>query len=546
VRRSTLIICAGGLVLLVGAVLTVGPWLEAQRWQSSPAAEQAERNAAAPTTVPLRAAPTLIARPTAQPTAAAAAAPPAANPRVLPTTVPTPAPTVVADVSPPIEAAPPTPTLGPSNLKLGEVAFQFLDPPQPGATALLSLAIRNPTDQPSGPVSLDLPTAWLKGYSIEGVVPLPVDGTLNGQRVDQNLRFTVDGPPPGDVAQVAVYVVTTDEVIDAPALRVVDAEGREIGRAQPPTEAPRAPPGPVYSIDIPSLHLHTGVVQVDWEPPLFVVGQVRSSAHVTEGNSVLIGHVRGAAGYNVFDRLDRVSMGEHIVANSRGSTYEFVVTQREVLPKDDTSPTMPTESPRLTLMTCAGEFNPLTGEYPDRLWIVAEPVDVVAARSKLEAASPVQPSATGGLGNTDADLARAYGGPIGESPENLTVYQRNGVERRAQFVEASGQQRRATVVIERARADASFSLDEARRRATALLPRDAETRSSAPDGNGRFVVEYFSSASLERTLPAEWFTDRQVEPGDVVAVYRRRPDGRVSDVLVGIGSDPSELLALLD
>jgi sortase (surface protein transpeptidase) len=545
VRRSTLIICAGGLILLVGAALTLGPWLEAERWQSSPAAVQAERNAAAPTTVPLRAAPTLVVRPTAPP-AATAASLRASNPRVLPTAAPTPAPTVVPDVSPPIEAAPPTPTLGPSRLRLGEVAFQFLDPPQPGATALLSLAIHNPTDQPGGAVSLDLPQAWLKGYSIEGVVPLPVDGTLNGERVDQNLRFTVDGPSPGEDAQVAVYVVTTDEVIDAPALRVVDAEGREIGRAQPPTEAPRAPPGPVYSIDIPSLHLHTGVVQVDWEPPLFVVGQLRSSAHVTEGNSVLIGHVRGAAGYNVFDRLDRVGMGERIVANSRGSTYEFVVTQREVLPKDDTSPTLATRTPRLTLMTCAGEFNPLTGEYPDRLWIVAEPVDVVDARANLPAAAPVQPSAVGGLGNTDADLARAYGAPVGESPRKLTVYRRNGVERQAQYVDGAGKERRADVVVERSRADASFTLDEARRHATALLPRDAVARSASPEGNGRFVVEYFTSESLEQTLPAESFTEREGEPGDVVAVYRRRPDGRITDILVGIGSDPSELLALLD
>jgi sortase (surface protein transpeptidase) len=267
---------------------------------------------------------------------------------------------------------------------LGDVSFQFLDPPQPGATARLGVTIHNPTEAPGGPVSLDLPLAWLDGYRIEGVVPLPIDGLLSGERVDSSLRLTVDGPAPGDVLDLAVYLVTTEEVVDAPSLRVVDEQGREIGHAQPPTEAPHAEPGPVYAIDIPSLNLRTGVVQVDWEPPLFVVGQLRTSAHVTEGNSVLVGHVRGAAGYNVFDHLDRVAIGERIVASSRGEDYDFVVTETQVLPSEDPSPTLPTDTPRLTLMTCAGDFNPLTGEYPDRLWVIAEPAAIVAARTSLQ------------------------------------------------------------------------------------------------------------------------------------------------------------------
>ena len=62
--------------------------------------------------------------------------------------------------------------------------------------------------------------------------------------------------------------------------------------------------GPILSIDIPNLHLHPGVVPVDWEPPLFVVGQLRASAYVTHENSVLVGHLRGPVGY-VFDYLDQ-------------------------------------------------------------------------------------------------------------------------------------------------------------------------------------------------------------------------------------------------
>jgi LPXTG-site transpeptidase (sortase) family protein len=172
---------------------------------------------------------------------------------------------------------------------------------------------------------------------------------------------------------------------------VLDADDREVGHVQPATEAPPARPGPVYSIDIPQIRLHTGVVPVEWEPPLFVVGQLRGSAYVTEGNSVLVGHVRGAPGYNVFDRLDQLAPGDEIIARSRGEAYTFVVTEKQVLPQEDTSPTESTATPRLTLMTCTGTFNPLTRDYPDRLWVIAEPsgptAEAVAAR---KASSPVE------------------------------------------------------------------------------------------------------------------------------------------------------------
>lgn len=555
VRRSTLLVAAGSAIVAVGAAVSLGPWLEAYRWQSSSVAQQAERNAAAPLVVPL------VVPPRATPTPFARQAPtpievrgqlltptPAADPVFAPPEIQLTRPTESVPPPPPVA---PTPTLSPSNLQLADAAFQFLEPPRPGATARLSVTIHNPTDEASEPVSLDVPLAWLNGYRIEGVVPLPSDGRIDGQRIENNLRLTVNGPAGGDTLDVSVFVVTTQEVIDAPSLRVLDAEGRQIGRAHPMTEAPQPEPGPVYAVDIPSLRLHTGVVQVDWEPPLFVVGQLRGSAYVTQGNSVLVGHVRGAAGYNIFDHLDKVAIGDAIIASSRGAGYPFVVTHIDVLPADDTSPTQPSSTPRLTLMTCTGDFNPLTGEYSDRLWVVAEPADVVNARANAPAArasaARAQPAAPGGLGNTDADLAQAYRGPVGESRDNLAVYRGGSIEHDAQLVDVPGTtERRAIMVIEHTRADAPLSIDEAQRRARTLLPRDAAPGSSRPDGNNRYAVEYFSSPALEHGLPPEWFTDRGAQPGEIVAVYKRRGDGRVTDILVGIGNDASAMLAMLD
>jgi LPXTG-site transpeptidase (sortase) family protein len=228
---------------------------------------------------------------------------------------------------------------------------------------------------------------WLSGYRIEALSPPPSDGLQTGG----TLRLTFDGPDVNADVDLAVDVVAVDEVIDAPLLTLLDADGREVGHMQPATEAPPARPGPIYSIDIPHIRLHTGVVPVEWEPPLFVVGQLRASAFVTEGNSVLVGHVRGAPGYNVFDRLEQLAPGDQIIARSRGEAYTFVVTETQVLPQDDTTPTESTARPRLTLMTCTGTFNPLTRDYPDRLWVIAEPTgataESVAAR---KVSSPVE------------------------------------------------------------------------------------------------------------------------------------------------------------
>jgi len=270
---------------------------------------------------------------------------------------------------------PPTATPTASDLELASATFVFQDPPEPGAHVRLAVSIHNPTSLDSGPVTLALPVKWLPGYGLQAINPSLVEGT----QTNEQLRLSFAGPRALSVLDLSLDFVTTEEVIDAPTLNVFDADGRNIGQAHPPTQAPPPRPGPIYSIDIPRLRLHTGVVPVDWEPPLFVVGQVQTSAYVGQGNSVLVGHLRGTAGYNIFDHLDQLALGDEVIANSRGQAYDFVVTQFQALPEDDTSPTESTRAPRLTLMTCAGDWDPITRDYADRLWVVAEPADSARA-----------------------------------------------------------------------------------------------------------------------------------------------------------------------
>jgi LPXTG-site transpeptidase (sortase) family protein len=361
-RPSHIVLAAGVGILLLGAGVAVTPPLQSVQWQSSAEAARARRNAAAPTPIWLPPQATVV------PTPAAVPPTPTSPPRFSRAVA------LIANIHP---AATPTETA--TNLELIAASFTFLDPPEPGARARLGVAIRNAGADSAGPVVLELPLKWLTGYRVDTITP----SLLSGDQRDNVLRLSFTAPAPDTYVDISVDVVAIDEVIDPPDLVVRDASGREFGRARPATEAPPARPGPVYTVDIPSLQLHAGVVPVEWEPPLFVVGQVRTSAYVSLGNSVLVGHVRGAAGYNVFAHLDQLSLGDEIVASSRGQAYDFVVTRTEVLPEDDTSPTLPSSSPRLTLMTCAGDWDPLTRDYSDRLWVIAEPAGRAASTPRL-------------------------------------------------------------------------------------------------------------------------------------------------------------------
>jgi len=602
-RPSSILIVAGLGTLLVGGFVLLEPWYASEQWRNSPEAARAQRNADVPPPIWLTPAPAgaAVARPAAPPVSqsrpgapravATPAPPPATRQPIDPgIAIPSTATPEVplgglsrSEVPTEAEAVALTPTPAVSAMQLTATEFQFLDPPEPGASARLTLTVHNPTDAPSGPISLVLPLNWLAGYRIDTLDPVPLDGAQSGGVADGLLALRFDGPDAHADLDLTVNVVAVDEVIDAPLLRVVDADGAEVGQVRPPTEAPEPQPGPIYSIDIPNLHLHAGVVQVDWEPPLFVVGQLRTSAFVTQGNSVLVGHLRGAAGYNVFDHLDQLAPGDKVIASSRGQTYDFVVSQMQVLPEGDTSPTEATTTPRLTLMTCAGTWNPLTRDYSDRLWVIAEPADAAARLDALAkptaapssaapssvAARPIQVSPPGGLGNTDADLAAAWGPPSGESATRLAVYRaRTGtnIERRAQLadappspapalaatpagstapISAGAPARRAVLVADVPPAYAPLTFDAAVALSRSLLPNDAQPRGHGPDGNPRFVVERFSSPNLAAALPADAFTAQHGQPGDLLVVYARRPDGRIAYLVVGIGDDAEALMSRL-
>jgi LPXTG-site transpeptidase (sortase) family protein len=505
-------------------------WSTRQTWDASPEAAALARQEAEPT-------PVWIAPATPQPQAARRIEPiptPAAPAPVL-ALVPTRVATATAD-----------------QLSLDEADFRFLDPPEPGAHARVAISVTNHASVASGRVLLGIDANWFDSYSIIGTGP-----AVSEDRTDDTGLRTFNFPPvtTRSTANFELHVTATGEGTRAPSLTVLLENGDPIGSTEKlSTFAPTPRPGPVMSIDIPRLKLHSGVVQTTWEPPPFSVGQIKGTSNIAQGNTVLIGHLTGAAG-NVFAQLDQLEPGDEVTAMSRGLPYKFVVSQSFEGSNTDAAPMKPADDARLTLMTCAGVWNPFTHDYPERRWVIAEPPDqaavtianaratatvVAAATSTAVAAEPTEtptpvptpyagePSLPGGLGNTRLNFEKVFGAATGETSGKLVVFRANGREFHVRF---SPDPPRALLVTEFFSSSVGF--DAAVGEIRKLFPADASPRADAPEGNAQIVVERFTSASLGQAVGDEDFS----------VVYTRGARDSISSVVLGVGFDIDALLA---
>jgi LPXTG-site transpeptidase (sortase) family protein len=533
----------------------VDAWRTRQSYDASPEAAALARQAAAPT-------PIWITSATADSTPAAAIEP---IPSAIDTT-----PAVAAPVPALVLAPTPVGTAAVDQLSLQSTDFRFLDSPQPGAHARVAIGVANHADVPSGRILLGIDSSWFEGFDIIGTAPGITQDAVN----DDGLR-TFSFPPvaAGATANYELHVTSTQEGATAPAVKVLLDDGDLVGEVDAPTTyAPPARPGPVMSIDIPRLKLHSGVVQVDWEPPAFTVGQIKGTADVTTGNTVLVGHLTGAAG-NVFAHLDQIEIGDKIDTMSRGLPYAFVVTSTFEGSNTDAGPTEPEDDARLTLMTCAGIWNPFTHDYSKRLWVIAEPPDqaavdianaqatatVVAATATVRAkedaaatatavaleptATPVptpyaaDPSLPGGIGNTRLSLEKTFGQATGETSGRLVVFHETGWEIHVRFTPDPP---RAVLIAGYATSPLTF--DAAVQQSRRLFPTDARPRDKGPEGNSQFVVERFTSPTLSQAL-AGYGPSLNPTSGDFTVVYPKNAAGAITGIILGLGDDIDSLLS---
>jgi len=373
------LIVVGGFGVFVG-MRSDADVAAARAWAESEPAQRAQRLAAA------------TATPVWLPTT-----PPASTPRPLATAIAAPTPDVsTADSAPtpvPATQAPaaqvahvvqvvPTESVPLPHVRVVGSDFTFLDPPEPGANVHLTVMLQNDEPNVSPALALSFRSDWFGGYHLESSSPALVADRAGR---DRRRRLVLDGLPPG-VTSVDLNLVSTAEGLEPPQLQLETAAGAPpgsqpgsvLGTAQPPTAAPPPRPGPVMALRIPRIGLSTAVVPTSWEPPAFIVGQLQDSAAVTLGNTVLVGHVSGFAG-TVFAHLDQLEPGDDIVAISRGVEYRFAVSQTFTGAADDSSPIEVSDTPRLTLMTCTGTWEPFARSYSDRLWVIAEPQPEAAA-----------------------------------------------------------------------------------------------------------------------------------------------------------------------
>jgi LPXTG-site transpeptidase (sortase) family protein len=519
-------------------------WATREAFDASPEAAALQREADAPTPVWIDATP----QPASAPTEVIAPVPTPRPPDIpLFDVVPTPGPTATAD-----------------QLSLDSVDFRFLDPPQPGAHARVAITVSNHANATSSRILLGINADWFDSYSIIGTGPAVAE-----DRIDDNGLRTFSFPPIGgqESATYELHVTSTQEGTTPPSVTVLASSGDTIGEVdKPETLAPPPRPGPVMAIDIPRLKLHTGVLQVAWEPPPFTVGQIKDTANITQGNTVLVGHLTGAAG-NVFAHLDQLEPGDEITATSRGLPYKFVVSRTFEGANTDSTPIDPEDDARITLMTCAGVWNPFTHDYSERLWVIAEPPDqaavtianaqatatVVSATATAQAtvdaaatakavdatatavallptATPVptpyagEPALPGGIGNTRTNLEKAFGQATGETGGKLVVFRQPGRELHVHF---SPDPPRAQLVAESLNPPLPF--DAAVREARKLFPSDAQPRDSAPEGNPQFVVERFTSPQLAQAL--------SLSTGDFSVIYEKNAAGAITSIVLGLGDD---------
>jgi len=420
---SVVLCCAGFVGVVASAGVLVSSWYEQWAWTQSEEHRQAEQHLAAasarwaepdddgqpdhPATDAESAEPAdvpgLSAGPSGTPVSTGARRRSPVTGRTDGTATSPPLRVIVPTSPTSAAAQPDTPSDGPSaeQSPAHVAATLHLDAaPAPHVTARLVVMLADRPSAPGQPVTVSIPSDWFDGLDIIGAAP----AVLADREGDDGWRqFDFPAPDPGPDAALEIHVSMSSEHIEAPAVRVVLADGAVLAEQVAAFEGPPPVPGPVRALGVPRLGIQTGVVQTGWEPPSFVAGQITTSAPLGGGNSIIIGHRRGHAG-DVFAPLVGVRLGDHVVAASDGDERRYIVSEIRTLPGSDITPMEPSATPRVTLMTCVGAWNPLTGDFSHRLWVVAEPPD--QARATLSA-TVARASHTAETAASPADALRA-------------------------------------------------------------------------------------------------------------------------------------------
>jgi LPXTG-site transpeptidase (sortase) family protein len=134
---------------------------------------------------------------------------------------------------------------------------------------------------------------------------------------------------------------------------------------------------------LPSLNVQARIVEVpfgrhSWNTTRLGhrIGHLKGTAWVGQGsNVVLIGHyVDAQLAPSIFYTLDQIQIGDAVQLTQRNQTYTYIVSEKFYVDLTNLEILYPTLGDRLTLITCAGEFDEARADFTQRLVVVALPV----------------------------------------------------------------------------------------------------------------------------------------------------------------------------
>jgi LPXTG-site transpeptidase (sortase) family protein len=215
-------------------------------------------------------------------------------------------------------------------------------------------------------------------------------GLVPGSRISLPAPAVTESTPPEPPS--APIASLPAQVVVAPILPLLVPEAWQ----RPPLPADRpdqqlAAPvlfEPAYAVRlaIPSIGLRAGVVQaatrrtihgLEWETVPFAAAHYGDlTARIgAPGNAVIAAHATTLESGNVFWNLYKVRSGTEVeVRTEDDRVRRYVVTSIKLVLPTDLAAMAPTSEEQLTLITCGGEFDPVTTEFTHRLVVVARPV----------------------------------------------------------------------------------------------------------------------------------------------------------------------------
>ncbi len=262
-------------------------------------------------------------------------------------------------------------------------AGRGLTPPIAGIREFTPRALTAPGPAPG---SLDqLPT------TVSGATAVPAPSAEPTEWVLPQLPPAPDSPdssedePPAALTIPSTSALTRELPVALTAVPVLTPHPPPSATPRPtpvPTSVPPLPPPalPVHLI-IPRIRVDTPVVELStardadgvlqWETIPFVAGHYGITGLAgARANVVLSGHVVTREMGNVFRDLHLVRPGDPLVVYTAQGQFTYRVVALRLVAPDDLSVLAPSIEPRLTLLTCAGEFDFRAQTFTERLAVV--------------------------------------------------------------------------------------------------------------------------------------------------------------------------------